>query len=263
MESLALKLLSRGDELSIVNGQLQIEPASGKQVPSEWVDAHARQLCREVLTLIGLDAFDYQSYSTGHYGKTRSGGITIRFASVISGRPAYAIFNADLTRQRTTSAGKAGAALPKGQFRIGKRSHFYKFWLDTGLPFPRRLASLHDYMGRLRAILLTAQVSGDRINAGSLAPLNLSAAHFKAAVMPDNSRTIAGQVPNNSRTTEPDNEMSPALEERAFQPVPATCPDNYENKLTRRQVSKAMPSLPYKPPSEQTVDDWLEDYDNA
>ena len=54
---------------------------------------------------------------------------------MLSGQSVYAVFNADLTRQRNTTTAKAGALLPKGQFRIGKRSHFYKFWMGTGLPF--------------------------------------------------------------------------------------------------------------------------------
>lgn len=108
------------------------------------------------------------------------------------------MFNADLTRQRNTAAAKAGALLPKGQFRIGKRSHFYKFWMGTGLPFPRRLSAMHDYMGKLRSVMLTGLLTDDRINAGSLVPVSLSTEQFRKAVLPDKFRTISGQLPDKS-----------------------------------------------------------------
>ena len=196
VECLATKLLSRGDAVSIERGRLVIQPASGKPVPPDWINTNTARLCRDVLMALGLDAFEYTDYSTGHYGKTRSGGITLRFVSLVTGQSAYAVFNADLTRQRNTATAKAGALLPKGQFRIGKRSHFYKFWMGTGLPLPRRLSAMHDYMGKLRSVLMTGSLSGGRINAGSLTPINLSAAQFRTAILPDNFRTSAGQLPD-------------------------------------------------------------------
>lgn len=263
MECLATKLLRRGDALSIELGQLVIQPASGKPVPPEWITANTARLCREVLMAVGMDAFEYTDYSTGHYGKTRSAGVTLRFVSMVSGQSAYAVFNADLTRQRNTATAKAGALLPKGQFRIGKRSHFYKFWMGTGLPFPRRLSAMHDYMGKLRTVLLTGSLTHDRINTGSLVPLSLTAEQFREAILPDNSRTRSGQLPDNSRTNAPDKEMPTAQVTWGFQPNRTTCVSNYENKLTRRDVNKtaSITDLPTpKTPQDQDVDEWLEAY---
>lgn len=113
---------------------------------------------------------------------------------MLFGQSVYAVFTADLTRQRNTATAKTGALLPKGQFRIGKRSHFYKFWMETGLPFPRRLAAMHDYMGKLRSVLVT----DDRFKVGSLVPVWLTAEQFRAAILPDNIRTISGQAPDKS-----------------------------------------------------------------
>lgn len=263
MECLVAKLLRRGDAVSIESGQLVIQPASGKPVPSEWIAANTARLCREVLAAVGLDAFEYTDYSTGHYGKSRSAGVTLRFVSVLSGQSVYAVFNADLTRQRNTASAKAGTPLPKGQFRIGKRSHFYKFWLGTGLPFPRRLAAMHDYMGKLRGILLTGALAGDRIDAGSLAPVGLTVEQFREAILPDNSRTKSGQLPDNSRTRVPDKETATAHDPCGLQENQTTCVANHENKLTRRCEYKAPSNTPIptqRPPQEQTVDEWLADY---
>lgn len=263
MDCLATKLIRRGDTVSIERGQLVIQPASGKPVPPEWLTANTARLCREVLTAVGMDAFEYIGYSTGHYGKSRSAGVTLQFVSVLSGQSVYAVFNADLTRQRNTATAKAGTLLPKGQFRIGKRSHFYKFWLGTGLPFPRRLAAMHDYMGKLRSVLVTGSVTEDRFKVGSLAPVSLTAEQFRAAVLPDNIRTISGQAPDNSRTKVPDKEYATAQEPCDLQPNQTTGVANHGNKVIRICGNKDTPNTPsptHRPPHEQSVDEWLEAY---
>lgn len=249
--------------MSIELGQLAIQPASGKLVPPEWISTNRARICREVLFSMGLDAFEYVSYSTGHYGKNRSAGITLQFVSMLSGRSVYAVFNADLTRQRNTTTAKAGALLPKGQFRIGKRSHFYKFWMGTGLPFPRRLAAMHDYMGKLRSVLVTGSVTDDRFKVGSLMPVSLTAEQVRAAIVPDNIRTSAGHAPDNSRTKAPDKEMATDHEPQWLQTIQTTCVSNYGNKVTRENGYKTFPYTPIhnpKPPNEQSVDEWLEEY---
>ena len=265
MECLAKKLLSRGDTVSIERGRLVIESASGKPVPPEWISANSRDICRSVLLAVGMDAYEYTGHRTGHYGKHRAAGLTLFFASVVTGETAHAIFNVDLTRKRTTAGGKAGDPLPAGQFRVGERSHFYKFWLGTGLAFPRRLAAMHDYMGKLSSVLLTGSLTGDRFKAGSLAPVNLTAGQFRKAVFPDNSRTSAGQLPDNSRTNVPDKEIPTGHESRGLQANSTTCVANHENKLIGKDDNKtASPTdLPNpKPPKDQTVDEWLVAYDS-
>ncbi len=261
MESLALKLLSRGDTLSIENGHLRIESASGKPVPPEWMDAHAAQLCREVLISVGLDAFEYLSYSTGHYGKNRSGGITLSFVSVVTGQSAYAIFNADLTRQRNTATGKSGALLPKGQFRVGKRSHFYKLWFGTGLQMPDRMQRFHKCMGKLSGILFAGTLSNDRFDTQSIRPITLTAERVRTAILGHKEGTTWTQAGHKQDTRAGHKETPRDLEQRAFQPISTTCAANYENKLIRSNVHTCPPSQPYKPPVDQSVDEWLEDYD--
>ena len=71
--------------------------------------------------------------------------------------------------------------------------------MGTGLPFPRRLAAMHDYMGKLRSVLVTGSVTDDRFKVGSLVPVSLTAEQFRAAILPDNNfRTSAGQHPDKS-----------------------------------------------------------------
>ena len=83
MECLATKLLSRGDTVSIEQGRLIIQSASGKPVPVEWLIESTPEVCRAILKESGLDAFEYVSYHTGHYGKHKAPGVTLQFVSVL------------------------------------------------------------------------------------------------------------------------------------------------------------------------------------
>lgn len=263
MDCLATKLIRRGDTVSIERGQLVIQPASGKPVPPEWLTANTARLCREVLMAVGMDAFEYIGYSTGHYGKSRSAGVTLQFVSVLSGQSVYAVFNADLTRQRTTAAGKAGALLPKGQFRIGKRSHFYKFWLSTGLQMPDRLQRFYKCMGKLSSILVVGAVSNDRFDAHTLQPLSLSADDVSRALSGHKQGTIKAQGGHNQGTTSGHKETDPAQAPCGLQPNQTTGVANHGNKVIRMCGNKALPNTPtntHRPPQEQSVDEWLEAY---
>ena len=266
VECLATKLLSRGDAVSIERGQLVIQPASGKPVPAEWMDLKALEICRSVLAAIGVDAFRYEGYSAGRYGEHKSAGVTLRFTSVLTGETAYAIFNVDLTRKRTTVGGKAGAPLPAGEFRVGERSQFYKFWQGTGLPLPERMQRFHKCMGKLSSVLLAGEVNKDRLNVQSLQPVTITADQARLAVLGHNLGTTKAQLRHKEGTSSGHKEMPTAHVACGLQPISTTCVANYENKLTRRNDNKtaSITDLPtHKPPQDQSVDEWLEAYSST
>jgi hypothetical protein len=266
VECLATKLLSRGDTVSIERGQLVIQPASGKPVPAEWLDQKALEICRSVLAAIGVDAFRYEGYSAGRYGEHKSAGVTLRFTSVLTGETAYAIFNVDLTRKRTTVGGKAGAPLPAGEFRVGERSQFYKFWHGTGLPMPERMQRFHKCMGKLSSVLLAGEVKKDRLNVQSLQPVVITADQARLAVLGHKEGTIKAQLGHKEGTRSGHKEMATDHEPRGLQPISTACASSYENKLTRRDDNKtaSITDLPItKPPQEQSVDEWLEAYSST
>ncbi|MBM0141283.1 hypothetical protein ALQ51_02123 [Pseudomonas cannabina] len=265
MECLATKLLRRGDTLSIERGRLAIQSASGKPVPSEWIDSKALDICRSVLMAIGIDAFRYAGYSTGLYGKHKSAGLTLRFTSVVTGETAYAIFNVDLTRKRSTAGGKAGAPLPAGEFRVGERSHFYKFWVGTGLQMPDRMQRFHKCMGKLSSILMGGEVSKDRLDVQSLRPVIITADQVRQALIGHKKGTTRTQLGHKEGTTSGHKEMAPAHAVQRLQPIPTTCVSNHESKLIRKDDNKAVPTIPLppsKPPQNQSVDEWLGAYDS-
>jgi hypothetical protein len=263
MKSLVSKLLNRGDELRIEIGRLKIEPASGKEVPADWIYTHTAQLLRELSISEGFDAYLYQGYSTGHYGKNKAGGITLKFISVRTDQPAYAIFNADLTRKRNTAKGKAGSLLPTGQFRVGAQSHFYKLWLSTGVRSPNRRAALHDYMGHLRDIIFVGQIAGERIDAGSLRPLNLSTERINDVFLPDKRQTSDGHLADSVRTTVPDKDYRRPPTTWALQTNSATGAHNRGNTVTREEGYSGAVFTAYKPPAEQSDEEWFDEYDRA
>ncbi len=263
VECLATKLLSRGDTVSIELGQLAIQPASGKPVPPEWMDQKALEICRSVLAAVGVDAFRYAGYSTGRYGEHKSAGVTLRFTSVLTGETSYSIFNVDLARKRTTAGGKAGAPLPAGEFRVGERSRFYKFWLGTGLPLPERMQRFHKCMGKLSSILLAGEVNKDRLDVQSLQPLTITADQVRLAFQGLKEGTTKAQLGHKEGTRSGHKETAQTQAVRGLQPILTTCVSNYENKLIRKDDNKVSlySRIPIpKPPQEQSVDEWLEAY---
>ncbi len=258
-------LLSRGDELSIQRGRLVILPASGRPIPKKWLQVHWLGLAQEILTTIGLEAYEYESYKTGHYGDRKLPGITLQFLPVAAGKNAHTIFNANLTRLRTTESGDAGSPLPEGHFSVGKRSHFYSFWISTGLAVPKSLTSFHDFMGKLRGILFTAEWTEgreNRMDAGTPRPLSISAEIVRNAFLPDNARTAHGQRPDNIQIRMPDKDSAQAQENRGLQVKPTTCSDNCGKAVIRKRDDKGADSLCLQRPTpqEQHWEDWLEDY---
>ncbi|MCY1410333.1 hypothetical protein D9M71_257010 [compost metagenome] len=265
MTSHVRKLLSRGDEICIDVGRLAIYPASGKPVPKNWLKKYSLGLIWEILITLEIDVYQYCSYKTGHYGKQKLPGVTLQFLSLVAGESTYTIFNADLTRSRTTEAGEKGSPLPDGHFRVGERSHFYRFWISTRLAVPRSLTSFHDYMGKLRDILFTADRTEDhenRMNAGSLRPLIVPAEAVRKAFLSDNLRTTRGQTPDNIQTRMPDKDSAQPHEARGFQANATTRMANHGKAVASERGDKG-PVLPpprRQAPQEQHWEDWLEDY---
>lgn len=259
------RLLSRGHEVCIEHGRLVIRSASGAPIPTEWFQNNAPSLIQQILSTIGIEAYEYRAYNTGHYGKAKHAGINLQFRNVLANSSAYSIFNADLTRTRTTKTGKAGSALPDGHFRVGELSHFYKFWIGAGLAVPKSLTSFHDYMGKLRGILFRAEMTAGRENrmkSDSIRPLSVSAEQVRAAFPPDKLQTKTGQAPDNFQTAPPDKDSAQRPEARSFQRKSTTCHESHGKTVISdcEYTETAVPPPQHKRPQEQTEEEWLAGY---
>lgn len=250
-------LLARGDVVAVDHGRLTITPASGLPVPSAWLRQHERPLLSEAGGLAGVLALEYQHYSVGNYSEHRAGGITLQFRCLVSGQEYFAIFNAGTKRDRATRYGKKGDALPKGQFRVGKGSAFYRFWRSTRLPY-QSLSNLHQRMGSLGSLIFTASPDiGERLNKATLQPLTLTAEHL--GKLASNTQGICKQATSNTQATIASKETPQSQQPRAFR-AEATTGDAGHGKTVNQVKGHTGNSLP---PELQTNEEWLADYDAA
>ncbi|OWK40710.1 hypothetical protein PSOLE_37430 [Pseudomonas oleovorans subsp. oleovorans] len=262
------RLLARGDAVSIERGVLVIAPASGKCVPPNWLSDNGDMLVRQILGVTGQDAYRYQGHKTGHYGPHRSAGLTLQFQSVMTDDEAYAIFNTELTRARNTASGKKGDPLPAGQFRAASGSHLMKFWQTTGIAL-KRLAAMHDYIGRLRNVLISASPTrgrdDGRLDAGSLRVLNISSALIRQAMELDKQPTKTEQATDKPRTRRPYKDITQAQHSCGVQPVMTARENQYGNKVIRERGNTGTIEAIHsrKLPQEQSVDEWLADFDSV
>lgn len=295
--SLLAKLLIRGDSISITNGILIIESQSGLEVPSAWLKANTSLLTKEICQFININAFQYLSYTTGRYGSKKTEGLSLQFINVLTHDDAYTIFNANLKRTRTSKHGIKGAPLPNKQFTVSAKHNFYKFWSDTNLKFPTRLSSFHDYMGKLKSLIFIGEMEKQkRIIKTSLKPLNISFNQIKSAVftaisedkrtaIPNNFQTDYKQRTINSQTRIPDKNFSPAHTSNTLERNTSTCNSKYGNtfireKEIRNQLTTSKTQniasgdescikssyehrVEKKRPEDQTVDEWLADWETA
>lgn len=257
-----LRLLARGDEVAVEKGRLIISPASGLHAPAEWLALHERNLIAQAARLAEVSAFEYLSYSVGQYGPSRAGGVTLQFQCINTAQPLFAIFNADTKRARSTRHGKAGSPLPAEQFRVGRRSAFYRFWTSTGLPI-RRLSDFHDYMGNLGSLIFTGSPSkGERLDASTLHPLAISSGELTTLVrsaMTDNNPTDHRQTPDTNPTRFPDKELPNSLQSRHIQPISTTGLINCGKTVIRQRGRAGRTIIP----EEQSIDEWLDDYERT
>ena len=278
--SLLQTLLARGDSVAIESGMFMLISASGNPVPYAWLQQNQHQLISDMASVTGVIILTYEGYSTGRYCQHKTGGVNIQFDCLTTGTPAYAIFNADLTRARTTKHGTAGSPLPKGHFTVTKRRKFYKFWLRSSAPIPKRLSTFHEHMGSLKGILFTGVFSkGEKLEKDSVVPLNLTCEQLRdlafnnADSSPTSLRQLSDiaptkprQLPDKTPTRIPDKQSPETNIAKGFQRVSTTGDSNYGNKEQGNTVTRVIAppiDISSKRHQEQSIEDWVKDYDSC
>jgi hypothetical protein len=295
--TLLTQLIKNGDEVSITQGKLVIKPSSGLALTKSWLKQNETLLINDICRLLNIVPLRYISYTTGSYGAKKSQGITLQFSNLHSGDDAYIIFNANLTRSRTTNRAKKGDLLPGKQFIVSERSGFYKFWLSTRLPLPRSPSKFYECMGKLKLLTFTSPIDfNNRIKDKKLPLLEVSFQEIldkQSLFFSDkNSKKSTAKLPLKVR------------QETAKQPLAFTaseteqkhshsglasnqsaCTSKYGNTVIRKEVLSTRASVDNttiniinnkkvaskqneensqkKCPEDQTVDEWLEDWENA
>lgn len=150
-------------------------PKDGGNVPSDWLLNNRHKICVEIASRHSETIFSYSHYQTGKFHNGIAAGVMLQFASLENGEDVFAFFNADLTRKRASKYKDKGSPLPKGQFTVGSRSAFNKFWDRTGLDQPRWPSEWYKVIGNLKGLLLVGEIGSTRklINS-TIKPLSLS-----------------------------------------------------------------------------------------
>ncbi|UUO23927.1 hypothetical protein FGD67_12360 [Colwellia sp. M166] len=267
---LLIRLIKRGEIVYINQGRLEIKPSGHKKVPLDFLLENKADLTYVIAKLLNLNIYQYVGYSTGRYGSKKCEGITLQFSNMVTGEEAHVIFNVELNRARSSKYHQAGSPLPKGQFRVSKKFLFYKFWLSTELSLPPRLASFHDYMGNLKDIFFIPETDAykGKISAKLIPLCNVSYEQIKsalAALSPDNLQTNARQLPYNNQTGIPNKEFPQPFRNQAVERELSTGESNYGSSYQGSAViSNQLPiTNKVKRPQDQTVDEWLSDWENA
>jgi len=238
-------LLARGDQVSIEGGNLVLIPASGNPVPSDWFDANESELVEQIAVQTGVIILRYAEYSAGAYGTHLFQGVTLQFDCVTTLTDAYAIFNAILTRARTTKHGAAGKPLPKKHFRLHRKHELTKFLKRSGIQ-PRRLSDAYKSMGKLKGLLFSASLSvgkGSRLESDSITPLNLTHQHLLELL------ETPRQQRDNTATKYRDKETADSHTQSDFQPIYTTGVFNHGKRTTLpREYGTRVTITPYKHP---------------
>ena len=233
-------MLNRGDSLAIKCGALVVLPASGLPVPKKWLDDNSFNVVTEILQQTGKDGLLYLEYSTGNYCKNLASGVTLQFQNLMTGVKAYAIFNADLTRSRSTKNGKAGDPLPTGQFNLAKGAEFVKFWDKTGVKKPLSRTEFHKRMGNLKALLFTGNphpTKQDRLVSSSIKPLEITFDEIiKAYNLSDSSAIIERQLCDNPAIRVSDKETLQPSETLGLHADSTTGENYYGKTVIRKKV---------------------------
>nr|WP_320136670.1 hypothetical protein [uncultured Amphritea sp.] len=259
---LILTLLTRGDNIAIEHGRLTIQPASGSPVPKKWLEENEISIVTEIAQTVDIVIFSYIDYSTGNYRKQGGGqGLTLQLLNMVDESEAYAIFNCDLTRLRSTKFGKKNDALPYGQFRPTRGSNFLKFWKTTRL-YHRDNSSFHNHMSGLKKLLFTGEFikQDGRLKNSTLAPMNISFEKIKEAFLHSshtgNLRVNHGEVTGNSRGRFTGNEPLQPHCSQGIQQNQTTGNNHYGKRLK----GKAVIPNDHKAIETQSTEEWLCDY---
>ncbi|NVK73211.1 MAG: hypothetical protein HWE24_07010 [Oceanospirillaceae bacterium] len=242
-------------------------------------------LVTEILRLMNIKGYKFQSSSTGKFGGGRYPGVQLQFLELNKDEAAYAIFSANLNRSRPMRGKAKGTALPKGRFSVGDTSKFARFWRGAGLTVPRSWSIISDCMGRLKKIIFTAEIQeGEKLVNDSLVPLNVSYQTIVSALeysdihlelleeslKSNNSLIKFEQTSNNSRIKSSNKDSSSGQSYKGLQQYFTSGLIYPSSRLTSNKVTpppfnelNETSEFNTSKVQEQSIDEWIADYDRG
>ncbi|WP_143829435.1 hypothetical protein [Zhongshania aliphaticivorans] len=127
-----------------------------------------------------------------------------------------------------------------------------------------RLSSFHDCMGKLRDVIITAEIrKGNRLDKDTIRPAEICATQLRRAMgFPDNSLTNTQQPTDNYPTTIPDKKSGQSHATQGFYGSESACNDSQvlSNQVGRNTSSVRLVVKEVLDPATQSNDEWLAEY---
>ena len=254
--------LKKGYSISLHKGRVRVIRHDGSLSAPEKLKEYERAIMLEIAEELGMQVFQLVGWSSGNYEVKETGrrepGLTLNFVELVTRQEAFTIFNVIFRRERSGANGGVGEPLRKGKFRVGKRSHFVKFWVSTGLPI-HKPSDFHRRIGKLKPFFFTADWSkGEKLANATLKPVCLSAEEVAAAFGVANSSLSGRQAVAKPSLKVVAKDSPQAQAQQGLQPESSTGHSNYGNKVIRKRGIRE-PSIPSLT-TDITNDEWLSAY---
>jgi hypothetical protein len=275
------RLLAKGDHIELKRGLLVITPKSGDPVPTDWIKSKQAEIIKSISELTNQSLFSYQNYDTGSYMRgIATGGLSLQFINLKDDTEAYAVFNAELSHQRTTKYHKKGSPLPKRQFYTTQRSKFFKFWKSTNLPIPVSLTRFNQSMGKLKQFVFEGHYHENaqgRLTKDNLKPANITYDVLFKLFKSHNDHIITTQGSHNYHIAGSHKETPPAQAAHGLELHSKYGGNEVRKKVIRESGNKdqskkdisnintTSTSTPNNPKrvEDQSLDEWFDGYNAA
>lgn len=152
-------LINRGYAIRIENGELSIANIKGELAPQDWLETKKIRILGEISTAIKTPLFLYSDYQVGKTIGQSCERLDLNFLNCEDNEDIKLFFNVDARRGKTTNKGLKGSALPKGRFKVGKRSALAKLWHQLKLEQPRKACEYHNKLHLLKPLIFTGELS--------------------------------------------------------------------------------------------------------
>ena len=246
--------MAPGHRVAIVTGRVEIRDMAGTLVTGCYSQAQIEQIVGAIAAELEYRLYIYQGFSAGKYKGGRYPGVALHYKDALSGNLAYIFFNAELAYSRSTSTRKRGTPLPGKRFAVGKNHALIQFWKRLALPLPGKLSELYKCMGKLGAVVVTAEYKSGKLSKGTVSPANVHPQPYQAS--PSDSRsTMARQERDKPATEVCDKESPETLATADSQPDSSA---GLENRVKQGNQGAAL--LSTVRPEDQSTEEWLADY---
>ncbi len=263
------KVLRLGHRVSIEDGSLKIESASGQPVPCDWMKRYRDDLAHQISVLAGLPLLRYVDYDVGLVPGHSNDWLKLQFIDLGSGDCVYVLYNCIARYSRTAKKYKKGDRLPGKRFILKPGHKFACLWRSMRLGEPRKGCEYHSVISRLRDRYVVADlVQGSKsrqIRDKRFQLANISCEELLLGVEignKPNHDTDRGQYAAKFTPSDRQSNASDPRQEVVSSPVTTRLSADsgcVSDELRRKSIEEEN-TVERLAPELQSVDEWLRDY---